>query len=77
MAVNSLGYEMWKFDANAQITNPSVVVDLEGDNYLEVLVLTNSGNIICLDGESVRNYGILICQQKLSGEQQVSLPQIF
>jgi outer membrane protein assembly factor BamB len=52
LAVDSGGFEMWTFDTNAQIANPSVVIDLNGDQKLEVLAITNTGKIVCLDGES-------------------------
>ena len=52
MAVNSGGYIMWTFDTNAIISTPSTVVDLDGDQKLEVLVLTNTGKVVCLNGKS-------------------------
>ncbi len=52
MAVNSVGHKMWAYETNVQISNPSTVADLNGDKKPEILIVTNPGKVVCLDGKN-------------------------
>ncbi len=52
MAVNSNGQKIWTYETNVQISNPSTLADLNGDNKLEILAITNPGKVVCLDGKN-------------------------
>ena len=50
IALDGHGHEIWKTDLDEKITIAPTMVDVTGHSGLEVLVLTHSGNIHCLDG---------------------------
>jgi len=50
IALDGYGREIWETDLEDQISITPTLMNVKGDNGLEVLVLTQSGKIHCLDG---------------------------
>ncbi|NIA12951.1 MAG: PQQ-binding-like beta-propeller repeat protein [Nitrospiraceae bacterium] len=49
-AVDAFGHEIWSTDLGDMITNSSTLADVLGGPGLEVLVMTLTGRIVCLEG---------------------------
>lgn len=52
IALDSYGREIWKTNLNGKITNAPTIMDVTNDNGLEVLAITQSGKLYCLDGQT-------------------------
>ena len=50
IALGSDGFEMWRWDVRQPISVPPTLADVTGDLGPEVLALSNSGRLLCLDG---------------------------
>ncbi len=52
IALNAKGLEQWRYEVRQHISIPPTLADVTGDARPEVLMLSNVGRLLCLDGRS-------------------------